>query len=49
MIIFKFIQCLFHGHSNIDITNSNLAYSYCLRCGKVKGHGHIVESQVIPV
>ena len=36
MAVFRFIQCIFQGHTRTDITADHIAYHYCLRCGKVE-------------
>ncbi len=36
MWIFKYLVCLMHSHSFVDITWKGLPYRYCLHCGQVE-------------
>ena len=36
MWIFKYLVCLMHSHSFVDITWRGLPYRYCLHCGQVE-------------
>ncbi len=44
MWIFKYLVCLMHSHSFVDITWKGLPYRYCLHCGKVEAQHTVAES-----
>jgi hypothetical protein len=45
MWFYRFIFCLFQGHSYIDITFTRRPYKYCLHCGKIKEPVAILKIQ----
>ena len=44
MWIFKYLVCLMHSHSFVDVTWKDSLYQYCLRCGKVEAQDTVMES-----
>ncbi len=47
MWIFKYLVCLIHNHSFVDITWKDSPYQLCLRCGKVEIQNEVKESILV--